>query len=124
VISYRIRQVIDTAAASFTADYIDTVQADITISCAVQEEDQNQIQIIPNPASRSFILKMTQAAAINDLNIVIFNAKGQQVSQQKTTKPAGITLIPVSIHQLASGKYYVVIYNGAQQLATEELIKL
>ncbi len=124
VVSYRIRQIVDTAATTFTADYIVTTNADLNISCAETTADNKRIQLIPNPAFRSVILKMTQPEAIAQLRVVLFDAKGQMVSEQKTAKPAGIAFIPLPVHQLPSGKYYVVIYDGNKKLAAEELIKL
>jgi hypothetical protein len=128
-ITYRIRQVIDTAAASFSADFIDTLEitpgaACITTGINPVNPGDGGILIVPNPAPGRFTLKMTSAAPVEKLVIRIINGKGQLVAQEQRSKTAGPANFEFPIPHLASGKYYVMVYNGEKLLATKELIKL
>jgi serine protease AprX len=118
-ISYRIRQVIDTATASFSADYIDTSSTSISSLCTI-----NQITIAPNPAAAQVTIQITILEAILDLQIQFTNILGQEVKRVTYNKPAGSTIFPISIHVLPSGKYFVTVYNKKEKLYTQELIKL
>ncbi|MFN2458327.1 MAG: S8 family serine peptidase [Chitinophagaceae bacterium] len=127
-ISYRIRQVIDTSAASFFADYLDTISVATNSSCITTGIDAvaNNIEIIlaPNPATNNVSLKVTTLNAVQNLHIRIADAAGKIVASLRESKPAGTTTIPVSIARFAKGKYYISIYNNGNLLATKELMKL
>jgi hypothetical protein len=118
-VSYRIRQVIDTAASSFSADYIDTVNINISSLCTV-----DQITIAPNPATEQFSIQITIPEALSDLEVRITNSIGQIVKRVTYNKPTGVVAIPVFIGELASGKYFVTIYNKSKKLKVQEVIKL
>ena len=128
-VSYRIRQIIDTAAASLTAYYITTVNVNFAASCVTTgidpvEVEKNAFQIVPNPAHQTFTLKVSTPVAANNLLIQITDGQGKMVAQLTRSKGAGVATIPVSIAQLAKGKYYVSVYNKGTLLGTQELIKL
>jgi serine protease AprX len=128
-VSYRIRQIIDTAAASFTADYIDTVSVNFVRTCVttgIDPLDSNDatIRIVPNPAHQAFTLRMMSPAPANNLLIQITNTSGQVVAQLNHSKGAGMAAIPVSIAHLAKGKYFVSVYHKGKLLGTQELLKL
>lgn len=120
LVNYRIRQIVDTASASFKAVYIDTVSAEVVPSCALVDA----FSILPNPAANQFILQANNSAAIASLVIRITNAEGQVMAILKKTKPAGIINFEIPLSSLASGKYYVSVYEGHHLLTTKELIKL
>ena len=119
-VAYRIRQIVDTSAATMKAVYIDTAVTSITPSCDLTES----ISLIPNPAKDEFVLQTTITQAIDQFNIRIVNTEGQTVSLIKKTKPAGINNFTIPIHYLSSGKYYVSVYDGNHILATKTLLKL
>lgn len=128
-VSYRIRQVIDTAAATFAADYIDTVTVNFSAPCLTTGIDPvdgqaNSFLLAPNPAHGSVTLKVTTPAPVQNLQIQVTDATGKIVAQLSRSKGAGLALIPVSIAHLAKGKYYVSIYNKGVLLGTRELLKL
>ncbi|HEY0067837.1 MAG TPA: S8 family serine peptidase, partial [Flavisolibacter sp.] len=128
-ISYRIRQVLDTASASFYGDYIDTVDISLAASCITTSIDpvpgtESLIRILPNPAHGQFTLQMKTQAPVSQLTIRIVNAKGQLVSSIRKSKPGGPASFDIPIHHLASGKYFVSVYDGQKLLATRELVKL
>jgi hypothetical protein len=128
-VSYRIRQIIDTATASLTADYIDTVSVNFSSPCFTTGFNPVDLQahnflVVPNPAHQSFTLKMTTTAPANNLLIQVTDATGMVVMKLAKSKGAGQAAIPVSIAKLAKGKYYVSVYNKGVLLGTRELLKL
>lgn len=127
-ITYRIREIIDTASSTFTADYIDTATVSLTSSCTtpgvVPVNNDNEIMLLPNPAKEHFTIKITTATAIQNLVIRIFNGKGQEAAGYNKNKNPGTATFDISITNLTAGKYYISIYNGNQLMATKELIKL
>jgi serine protease AprX len=128
-ISYRIRQVLDTASASFYGDYIDTVDVTLITSCITTGIDpvpgsESLIRILPNPAHGQFTLQVKTQAPVPQLTIRIVNAKGQLVSSIRKSKPGGPASFDIPIHHLASGKYFVSVYDGQKLMATRELVKL
>ncbi|MES2882455.1 MAG: S8 family peptidase [Bacteroidota bacterium] len=128
-ISYRIRQVIDTAIAGFAADYIDTVNVTLSASCITTSipgvaVNDNRLQLLPNPAYSFVTVRINTAQPIPQLQIKIFNSKGQQVARVQKNKAAGIADFTVSTALLASGQYFVSVYNGSTIISTKVLLKL
>jgi len=121
-VTYRIRQLIDTATASITADFIDTTEAiNINASCTF-----NQLVITPNPvfSSTKANLQITYPESMPQMHIRITNALGQVVHQQDYNKPAGAVTISLPTTKLASGKYFIAIYNNEELLGVRDFIKL
>ncbi len=128
-IAYRIRQVIDTAIASFAADYIDTVNVTLSASCITTSipgvaVNDNRLQLLPNPAFSFVTVRINTAQPIPQLQIKIFNGKGQQVATVQKNKAAGTVDFTVSMANLASGQYFVSVYNGSTIISTKVLLKL
>lgn len=122
-ITYRIRQMIDTSATGFTADYIDTVTINLQTACV----DNNAIDVtlLPNPAKNFFIVRLTTPTASSKIVIRIFNSAGQLVQSLNKSKLAGTAYFDgISLLPLAKDKYYVSVYDGTKRIATKELIKL
>lgn len=127
--SYRIRQIIDTAVSTFSADYIDTVTINLTTNCTATgvvpvADNETTILLSPNPAQNQLTVKITTPNAIQNLLIRIFNNKGQEVSVIKKSKTAGTATFDISLMRFAKGKYYVSVYNGNKLIGTKELVKL
>lgn len=120
-VSYRIRQIIDTSAAGFTAGYIDTTSAISNTSCL---SGVNGITLSPNPSNGALSIKVITQTASQNLTIRIHNVLGQLVVEQKKSKAAGISFFTVPVFQLATGKYYVSVYDDKKLVETKELIKL
>jgi len=128
-VSYRVRQLVDTAVTTFTGAYIDTVNISLGASCGnggtnPGNRDVNKISIIPNPAPGQFILRVETADAVSNLGIYIRDMKGGTVLQLTRSKAKGIANFDLPIHTLAKGKYIVSVYSSNQLLASRELIKL
>jgi hypothetical protein len=129
IVSYRIRQIVDSALATFTAAYIDTVNIVLPSSCIVTginpvDPNARKIFIIPNPASNQFILKVQSPNPIPSMTIQIFDMKGRTVLRFDRSKVSGVQNFILPIYRLAKGKYIVSVYDGQKLLASKELIKL
>lgn len=128
-VSYRIRQVIDTAASTFTAVYIDTVNIQLNASCvttAINPVNPNneKISIIPNPAHDQLTLRVETNDPISSLGIHIVDMKGSSVLQLVRSKGSGAANFDLPVYQLAKGKYTIVLYDGEHFFASKEFIKL
>lgn len=128
-ITYRIRQVVDTSASGFFADYIDTFTVNSTVACVSTgippvPGNDNAVVLSPNPTRNQVTVKIITAAAIPKLVIRIFNNKGQELERIEKTKGPGPASFDVSLARFVSGKYYISVYNDNKLITTKELIKL
>jgi len=122
-VAYRIRQIIDTSAAGFMADYLDTVTIHPASSCI--DASFRDVLLFPNPADKLFTAKVTAPNASSDIVIRIFSSRGQLVAELKNGKPAGTMYFEgISIAGLPKGIYFVRVYERDQPIATKKLIKL
>jgi hypothetical protein len=115
--------VLDTAATGFTAFYIDTLAISVALGCTPVPVSEKGVQIIPNPVSSSFSLKI-ESEPISDLQFVVVNAIGQTVYTQRTSKPAGINVFSIPTIGLAPGVYYLMVFDGKTRVATKPFLKL
>jgi subtilisin family serine protease len=125
--SYRIRQIIDTASASFTAVYIDTTTINSPSDCIVTPPDpvNESLFVRPNPAtSEPVSLIITTPYAIADLTILVFDGNGSLVIQMKDSKAEGEKIINLPVNKLSKGKYYIKVMNGQKLFRTAELLRL
>lgn len=127
--TYRIRQVIDTAASTFSADYIDTVTGNLTTNCTVTginpvPSNETSVILSPNPSRGGLTIKITTPDAVQNLVIRIFDSRGQEISKLNRIKTSGTASFDISLVRFAKGKYYVSVYNGNKLIATKELVKL
>ncbi len=130
VYTYRIRQIIDTAAVSFTAIYIDTTMITLTSPCivtGVTNPDPNKVFVLiqPNPVSGGqTTLVIESPYAVTNMPIAVYDAKGSLVMQLKETKGTGRKTIDLPVSKLPAGTYYVTVLNGQRMIGTAELLKL
>lgn len=128
-VSYRIRQVIDTASATFTAVYIDTTSHILASACTTTSAPdpnapENKISLQPNPGHGQTNLVIDIASPIPALTIRVYDAQGKMVMQIAKAKGPGKTTIPVNVENNGRGKYFVSVYDREQLLATKELLLL
>ena len=127
-VSYRIRQIIDTASATFTAAYIDTTNVIISGCTATGTNDPNAnkdfIALSPNPASNEVTLIIQTNYTIADMPIAIYDMKGRLVMQLQKAKGSGKITIALPIAALAKGKYIIKVYNKQKTVGTATLLKL
>lgn len=130
IYSYRIRQIIDTAAASFSSAYIDTTDLTISSACIVTgvgniDPSKRTITIQPNPAySSTANLVIDTPGAISKMPVLIYDANGSLVMKLNEQKGTGKKTIQLSLEKLAKGKYFIRVFNGEQVLGNTELIRL
>jgi serine protease AprX len=114
--SYRIKQIIDTSSANFTAIYIDTVNT----SC-----NTVTLKIVPNPVTTNQVtLKIESDFAIQKLNILFIDILGQTVLRSSSSKTEGTSSFSFPIQHLPEGIYIVVIYDNEKHLVSKQFIKL
>jgi hypothetical protein len=124
-VSYRIRQILDTAAATLTGVYIDTVNITFNQSCSTGSNSGTEsISIIPNPAPGRFVLRVETDYSVNNLIIHILDMKGALVSEFFESKTVGRADFDLPIQKLPKGKYVVVVYNDTRLISSKELIRL
>jgi len=119
-VMYRIKQVVDTAAATLKAGYIDTAIVNVSPSCALTD----LFSLLPNPADKEFIIQTTITHPIQQLVIRITNSAGQVVAIYRKSKTQGLMNFTIPITNLTGGKYYVSIYDGNNLLTTKPLLKI
>ena len=123
-ISYRIRQIIDTASATFAAAYIDTSAINLAAIC-IPPVTPDKITIVPNPpASNKANLEVETSYAISDMPIYIYDMSGRLMMKMQRSKGIGKTMYEIPLERFASGIYFVRVYNVQKLLGTVKLIKL
>ncbi|HEU4470588.1 MAG TPA: S8 family serine peptidase [Flavisolibacter sp.] len=129
IITYRIRQIIDSSAAGFLSDYLDTVTVNLANACLSTAIDPvaiptASISLAPNPVSDQLTVKITTAYAVPDLRFRLTDTKGRELGQFRKSKAAGAASFDIPVSGLPKGKYYLSLFDGIRLIATEELIKL
>ncbi|HEY6503936.1 MAG TPA: S8 family serine peptidase [Chitinophagaceae bacterium] len=128
-VSYRIRQIIDTAAATFAAAFIDTANVTIASACTTTGTNDpdpfaDKITILPNPTSSDATLVIQTRTAISNMPISIYDMKGRLVMQLRKSKGPGKTTIDLPVNKLAKGKYIITVYNNQKVIGSADLLKL
>lgn len=116
---YRIKQIIDTSATSYTSVTIDSVSFNLNQCIAATEI----ITLQPNPATNTCMLKIETPYTINNLTIQIIDIKGQIINSQKYHKPIGIGYYKLPISLLPKGMYLVSVYNDNELMENKKLVK-
>jgi serine protease AprX len=127
-VSYRIRQIIDTATASFSAAFIDTATV-ITTACTTTgtndpDPDADKVVVQPNPTSSDATLVVQTRAAISYMPVSIYDMKGRLVMQMIRSKGTGKATIDLPVNKLSKGKYIITVYNKQKIVGSVELLKL
>lgn len=121
-VSYRIKQIVDTAVASFTAVYIDTAVVMLNQSC--QGNGTVNVQTVPNPSSGNTHLVVETDYPVNKMTILIFDMNGRVMQRSTTSKPAGRSTIDLLLQKLTAGKYIIKVNDGNKIIGVSELLKL
>ncbi len=127
VIAYRIRQIIDTSIAGFTAVYIDTATATLARSCIPVNPDpevtDTRIIVQPNPATGDHIdLVVETTDAIPQLNIVLFDVKGRQMGQWQLSKGTGRAVFNLPSGNLARGTYIIRVADKGRNIGKTKFL--
>jgi len=128
--SYRIKQIIDTAAATFTAVYVDTTVANLASPCVVTGvvnpgTINNYVVVRPNPAIGSMATLIIETPdAIQSMPVLIYNMNGRLVQRLQESKGSGKKILDLSVGKLPKGKYFINVYNKNALIGTAEFIRL
>lgn len=128
--SFRIKQIIDTASATFSAVYIDTTVANLASACVVTAVVNpgtigNHITIRPNPSfGSSATLIIETADPVPTMPILVYNMNGRLVQRLEESKGSGKKVIDIPVNKLAKGKYFINIYDKNKLIGTAEFIRL
>jgi serine protease AprX len=126
---YRIKQIADTAIATFTSANIDSVDIVIGATCnttGINPPDPNKerLTLIPNPATGSEItLRIETPYPIANMTVTVTDMKGRLMMKIAKSKIGGTANYTLPVRKLAKGKYVVAVYNGVKILASREMIK-
>lgn len=120
-IIYRIRQIVDTAAASFTAFDMGDIAITLNSNCYYAGDN---FTIAPNPAHNQIKLIVAIPEAMSNMQIRITNIAGQTVQMLNKIKPAETATFDIPISYLAAGKYFVSVYNNGHLIGTKQMLKL
>jgi hypothetical protein len=120
-VSYRIRQIIDTAAATFSAFYIDTLTP---AAVCVPPNVGDMFKVAPNLVDGNSTLIVQTNDAIPNMPITVHDMEGRLVLRMNQSKTAGRVYIDLRVAGLAAGKYIVTIYNNQRPVGTTEFLKL
>ena len=129
IIKYRIKQIVDTATASFTATTFDSVNVNLSSACVTTAINpvtsaNEKISILPNPANAQFTLRIETDYAVKNLVIRITDIKGSVVAQFNKSKTIGTANFQLPIANLSKGKYVVSVYNDKKLIENKALLKM
>ncbi|MES1222511.1 MAG: S8 family serine peptidase, partial [Bacteroidota bacterium] len=128
-VSYRIRQIIDTAAATFTAAYIDTANVTSAGCFPTATRDPNRqdelIMVQPNPVSgKTTTLIIETNYPIAEMPIAVYDMSGALIMQLQRSKGSGRAVIDLPINNLSKGKYIIKVYNKQKSIGSASLLIL
>ena len=123
--SYRIRQIIDTAAATFTDLYIDTTTATIASACIPNPGTKDNVLVRPNPAvGNTATLVIETTDDVPSMPILVYDMNGRLLQRIQESKGSGKKIIDIPVGKLAKGKYFINVYNKNVLIGTVEFIRL
>ena len=123
--SYRIRQIIDTAAATFTDFYIDTTTATFASACVPNPGPKDNVLVRPNPAvgsTATLVIETTDD--VPSMPILVYDMNGRLLQRIQESKGSGKKIIDLPVSKLPKGKYFINVYNKNVLIGTAEFIKL
>lgn len=128
-VTYRIRQIIDTTLAGFTADYIDSVSIVYNQSCTITAVNpvpvaEATVSLLPNPAQEQLTVRFSTAYPIKKVTLRVFDRKGSLLIQQQVEKLSGTSTYRIPLQSLPKGSYTLCLLNGEKQVATAAFMKL
>ena len=124
LVTYRIKQYVDTAALSTSYIYIDTLSLNVAAGCYTTTGTEG-ISLRPNPFTSGISqLLINYADAMPNLTVAVYNENGQLVKKWMINKPAGEMLTPFDLQNESKGVYFVKIYSGTKHLSTIKAVRL
>ena len=129
-IQFRIKQIIDTAAAGFTAHYIDTVSINLPSTCFTTGTNNNayaklRAYISPNPSFGNVTFLVFEGERqLDQLLIEIYSSNGKLIKKINSSKRADKQLIELPANELAAGSYILHLSHKNERLATVQWMHL
>lgn len=130
IVTYRIRQIVDTTVSNPYADYITSTTVNLASGACIAsgtipvDPSALSIVLMPNPTQGQLTLKLTSSSPIQSLQIHVINSKGQLVQVLQKSKRSVTEIIALPAYALPAGKYFVSLYSNEQLITTREFIKL
>ena len=126
IISYRIRQIVDTASANFTAVYIDTASFNYSGCAAIINPNPGSdfILVYPNPGAGPVTLLVETTDAVPNMAVRVYDMKGSLVIHMDQSKTPGRVQFDLPVSRLASGEYIIRVSGGGRTIGSTQLIKL
>ncbi len=124
IISYRVKQVLDTTTATFTEFAIDSATVNLLPTSLNDINNRSKlIQVFPNPAQSILTIKFNEERAIANMTIQIYNTKGQLVWKRDYNKPNGNSTQTITVSSLQKGNYIMVVLENGKQYSVKEFVK-
>ncbi len=123
-LAVRVRQVIDTAAASYTEVVLDTIDVSFGANCNTGNTPTDIVVVAPNPAVEPAVVIVQHPEAVHKLSILVFDMKGSLIHRIITNKPAGRASFALPVQRFATGDYLVQVYDGEKLLGKTRFVKL
>jgi len=127
IISYRVKQIVDSSAEQFTTVYLDTSTVLIKNDCGITApvDSTTKITVAPNPVvDNSITLIVHTPGSIPSLLIKVYDMEGRLMLQQKESKAPGKAVFHIPASTLARGKYTITIYSSGSKIETVKILKL
>ncbi len=121
-VSYRIKQIVDTIAATFTAVFIDTATAVLNTACI--GNGKVNVQTVPNPATGNSALIVETDYPVSKMTISIYDMSGRLMHRFTDSKPSGRATIELPVQTLSAGKYIVKVNDGNKIIGISSLLKM
>jgi serine protease AprX len=125
IATYRIQEVIDTSAVSFTSFAIDSASVTLLLATSVNDLGSNSKLVIvyPNPTHNTLVVNFTEQNSFKNLYLQIFNSSGQLVIVKAYNKPTGSATLTLSLNSLPKGNYTLLVTKDSKHYAVKEFIK-
>ncbi len=125
IASYRIQEVVDTSAVSFTSYAIDSASVTLLVATSVNDLGSNSklVLVYPNPTHNTLVVNFTEQNSFKNLYLQIFNSAGQLVLVKTYNKPTGNATLSLPINSLPKGNYTLLVTNDGKRYAVKEFIK-
>lgn len=125
---YRIKQIIDTAAATLAGVYIDSASVNLANACLNSgvnnpTADENKIVVYPNPVEKDLTASVYTKNAITQLMIAVYDISGKLIYQAQQSKPAGKIIISLPAAELARGEYVIALFDEKKKISYTKFIK-
>lgn len=129
-VQFRIRQIIDTAAASFTAVYVDTTTVTLPSTCFTTginnaANSALKLWVTPNPSNMGDTqLILDGDRSIGVLQLEIVDVQGRVLNRSFVTKRPGRQSMILSDSRIPAGTYWIHVYQNSRHIGSAQWIRL